>query len=519
MTVKNKKRRLSWPRVLIVLLVMAAGLYGYQVYGEDVAVELIQGQETEKHKPWFASYVDATLTPQYQFEQFDDNVVLSFVVANGETGKPSWGNAYTLKQASEELDLDRRIARLRQNNKDVVVSFGGLLNDELAVVYDDAKSLAATYQEVIDAYQLSTIDLDLENSGLTDRKAGKRRAEAMAILQKQNKGKLAIWLTLPVIPQGLTKDGTDCIAEMLAADVDLAGVNVMVMNFGQAKDGDLSMADNSIQALKKTHRQLKILYREKDIHLSDGALWQKIGATPMIGQNDVADELFTLDDAVTLNGFANEVGLGRMSMWSANRDLASTKNNINTGAVSNHASGVKQDAQAFADALGKGLEGKIAESASAKGNQTVSDVTESEVEVADDPATSPYEIWHENRSYLKDTKVVWHHNVYRAKWWTKGDAPDSPVLQESEIPWELVGPVLPGEVPVKLATLKAGTYPEWSEKVVYDGGDRVMYKGTPYEAKWWTQNENPERSGVDEDLIPWRPLTQKEIKEVLATKK
>lgn len=516
MILKNKKRRLSVPRFLLVLAILVAGVFGLRTYGADMAAELAPGKkEASDRKPWFASYVDATLTPQYQFEQYEDNVVLSFVVAKSNTKEASWGNAYSLKQASEDLDLDRRIARLRQNGKDVIVSFGGLLNDELALVYDNADDLAAAYQQVIDAYQLSTIDLDLENDGLTDCEAGKRRAEAIAKLQKDNKNQLAVWLTLPVIPQGLTKDGTDTVAEMLAAGVDLAGVNLMTMNFGQARDDKKSMAENAIDALKQTHRQLKILYREADIHLSDGAVWQKLGATPMIGQNDISQELFTLEDAAVLNEFAVEVGLGRVSMWSANRDLSSNKNNVNTGVVSNHASGVKQDGQAFAAALREGMDGDIA--ASAKG-KTVSDVKEGESDAADDPKTSPYEIWQETKSYLKDTKVVWRHNVYRAKWWTKGDAPDSPVLQESEIPWELVGPVLEGEKPVKLATLPPGTYPEWNPEEVYDSGKRIMYNGIAYESKWWNQNENPERSGVDDDLIPWRALSQQEIKKILKQK-
>ena len=30
-------------------------------------------------------------------------------------------------------------------------------------------------------------------------------------------------------------------------------------------------------------------------------------------------------------------------------------------------------------------------------------------------------------AYPKNTKIVWHHNVYEAKWWTQGDVPDAPV--------------------------------------------------------------------------------------------
>lgn len=40
----------------------------------------------------------------------------------------------------------------------------------------------------------------------------------------------------------------------------------------------------------------------------------------MIGQNDVAGDVFTTNDASDLLGFAWTHDLGRLSFWSANRD-------------------------------------------------------------------------------------------------------------------------------------------------------------------------------------------------------
>ena len=55
-----------------------------------------------------------------------------------------------------------------------------------------------------------------------------------------------------------------------------------------------------------------------------------MGATPMIGQNDTPDEVFTLADATALNQFALSHKLGRMSMWSANRDIVCGTNYVFT---------------------------------------------------------------------------------------------------------------------------------------------------------------------------------------------
>lgn len=51
-----------------------------------------------------------------------------------------------------------------------------------------------------------------------------------------------------------------------------------------------------------------------------GASWATIGVTPMIGVNDTVPEVFTLQDAQDLLAFARQNGLGRLAMWSANRD-------------------------------------------------------------------------------------------------------------------------------------------------------------------------------------------------------
>jgi chitinase len=145
----------------------------------------------------------------------------------------------------------------------------------------------------------------------------------------------------------------------------------------------------------------------------------------------------------------------------------------------------------------------------------VTNVEKKTVQKPDDPAKSPYQIWSKSGTYLEGTKVVWHQNVYEAKWWTQGDAPDNPVLQTYESPWKLIGPVLPGETPLPPSTLPAGTYPEWSGAGVYDTGQRVLFKGVPYQAKWWTQGESPAAASSDAESSPWVPLTQAQINDII----
>jgi len=504
-------RRLSPLRVVLGVIIVAAvaggTFFGLKIFGS--------AQADTAYTPWFAGYVDVTATPAYAFEtpkeKADRDVVLSFIVADAEEPcTPTWGSAYTLDEASHELDLDRRLARLRQEGGQAIVSFGGLLNHELATTCTDEKKLQEAYTSVIDRYKVTTIDLDIEGENLSDAAAGERRANAIADLQKSRRASgddLAVWLTVPVAPSGMTEDGTDAVAQLLKAGVDLAGVNVMTMNYGASREDGQSMAEASIDALNAVHRQLGTLYSRADMELTDATLWSKIGATPMIGQNDVRDEVFGIGDAEKLSAFAQEQKLGRMSLWSLNRDVTCGPNYVDLKRVSDACSGIDQGDATFAGILSKGFDGRPELSAS---TVTTSEADQIET-IVDDPATSPYPIWSKTAGYLEGTKIVWHGNVYQAKWWTRGDLPDNPVLNEWETPWTLIGPVLPGEKPYEPPTLPEGTYPDWAGTSQYDKGDRVLFDGIPYEAKWWNQGESPEAASSDPDSSPWVALTEDEV--------
>lgn len=508
-------RKLSIKRLLIAILVIIAISY----FSFSKVQNWQENKTTSILDAWFAPYVDVTAFPTYEFTKLGNNtnanVILSFIVASeSDPCLPTWGNAYTLEQAGIDLDLDRRIARLRQLGGEIAISFGGLLNNELAISCTDTVKLQNAYQAVIGKYKVETIDLDIEGSALNDEVSLTRRAITLAKLQKETRDKgenLAIWLTLPVAPSGLTEAGTDAVATMLNNGVDLAGVNIMTMDYGQSKSSDQSMSAAAMQSLIETHRQLGIIYDQSGTHLSQASLWKKIGATPMIGQNDVLEEVFSLDDAANLNDFIIQNNIVRTSMWSANRDIQCGENYVNVSVVSDSCSGVKQQAQEYLNILSTNLKGRLQQNANA--------ITESDpvlTVVEDDPDNSPYPIWSEQNVYLQGTKVVWHSNVYMAKWWTQGDLPDNPTLQSYQTPWQLIGPVLPGEVKISQATLPKDTYPEWSGKEQYDSGEIILFEGVPYKAKWWTQGDSPAAASSNPTSSPWIALTQAEIKKIIA---
>ena len=499
-----------WRTLLAVVALLVLGTGGTYAARQHEAA-----QSATSTKPWFAAYVDVTATPTYAFDQLGStthrDVMLSFIVAAAKDDcTPSWGSAYTLDQAGDSLDLDRRIAHLQQQGGHVAVSFGGQRNHEMSINCTDPAKLYTAYSAVLDRYKISTIDLDIEGPDLSNKEAGVRRATVLAKLQadrRQHGKKLAIWLTLPVTPQGLSEDGTTMVTQLLDRKVDLAGVNAMTMDYGQSKSADQSMQAASESALTRTAYQLGILYQKAGINLNAATIWSKIGATPMVGQNDEAKEVFTVKDATGFNLFARKHGVGRMSMWSANRDRACGSNYVDLKTVSDSCSGVIQAPQGFATLLSDNFKGNVDSSA---GVVTTSNKTKT-VQKADDPNTSPYQIWSMSGTYLQGTKIVWHHNVYQAKYYTQGDTPDNPVLQSYQTPWELVGPVLPGEKPIPQATLPEGTFPEWDGKTVYDSNNQVLFKGVPYQAKWYNVGQSPAAASANPNDSPWKPLTQEQI--------
>ncbi|MGB3015450.1 MAG: hypothetical protein WBB41_12565 [Candidatus Nanopelagicales bacterium] len=484
-----KQTRVSLVRVgilLVAILVMAAGVRWIMAPGLAVA--------PTPEASVFAGYVDVTATPTYQFEAPADspqsNVILAFIVAGKENPcEPTWGTYYSMDAAATQLDLDRRIAQLRSIGGDVSVSFGGQINDELAVVCRNVDALTDAYASVVDRYTLSSIDLDIEGPALADIAALERRAQAIAALQAEAVAggrELQVWLTLPVATQGLTAEGVAAVEVTLAGGVDIAGVNGMTMNFGGSKSAGQSMAGAVEDAASALHRQVVAAYAGRGIGLDGEQAWRKVGITPMIGQNDLPGEVFTLDDAAAVNTFALDNGVGLLSMWSLNRDATCTSPLPKTvPVVQTSCSGIDQDGRSFADVLANGADVAVAEPSASGAAQSQVDPV-----VVDDPDTSPFPIWDPVGTYPAGTRVVWKREVYRAKYWTSGISPDTPQSTE-ESPWTLVGPVLPGDKPAPLPTLPANTYPTWKAKSVYNKGQRVQVGRVPYEAKWWTQGQPP----------------------------
>ncbi|MEV5311619.1 cellulose binding domain-containing protein [Streptomyces sp. NPDC052610] len=289
----------------------------------------------------FAPYVDTSLYPAFDLLAAADatgvkDYNLAFVTDGGGC-TPKWGGVTDLANDA----VAAQIGALRAKGGDVRVSFGGAAGSELATACSSADALAAAYGKVVDAYALTKVDFDVEGGALPNAAANTRRAQAIAKLQKQHPD-LDVSFTLPVMPEGLTQDGVNLLADAKKNGVGIDTVNIMAMDYGPAYSGD--MGTYAEQAATATQAQIKSV-----LGLSDSAAWKTVAVTPMIGVNDVTSEIFKVDDAAQLVDFAKAKGLGWLSMWSGTRDKQCA------GGAQNHAdatcSSIVQEKYAFTKAF------------------------------------------------------------------------------------------------------------------------------------------------------------------------
>ncbi|MGY0485646.1 chitinase [Streptomyces sp. WG-D5] len=286
----------------------------------------------------YAPYLSATTAYATDSAGSPDAYNLAFVVANGSACTPSWGGHTEIGDTA----VAARLKKLAASGATLRVSFGGASGKELATACDSASDLADAYAAALDAAGGAThVDFDVEGDTLKDSAANTRRAEAVALLQKERD--VDVTFTLPVMPSGLDDDAVSLLEAANDEGVQVSTVNIMTMNYGESYQGDMS--DYARTAARATHTRLK-----KVFGLSDAKAWQGMALTPMLGVNDIEGETFTLADAAQLRSFAEDKGIAWVSTWATFRDVA-CEDGTDTDDAATNCSGVRQSDGAFGRTL------------------------------------------------------------------------------------------------------------------------------------------------------------------------
>lgn len=140
---------------------------------------------------YFSPYVDISLTPIFNLTQTEQQTgqkdyTLAFVLDGGGCNA-EWAGSIPINQGFMQSD----ISSLRAAGGDVIASFGGEVGTELATSCGSESALQAQYQNVINGYNLTHIDFDIEGSTLSNTSANTLRDQAIVGLEKaaQSAGK------------------------------------------------------------------------------------------------------------------------------------------------------------------------------------------------------------------------------------------------------------------------------------------------------------------------------------------
>jgi hypothetical protein len=256
------------------------------------------------------------------FKQTGHNIwTLCFIVAD-YSGKPSWNGDSSI----DNQFFSDYINDIRSLGGDVIVSFGGASGKlkfnkgkEIATVTYDINELARKYQTIIDKYALTYIDIDIEGSATFDKASVERRNKALKIVRNNNPG-IIISYTLATNHWGLSDENINILKNAVSVGFELDGnndlmsvVNLMAMDYGYVDNGGTLMGTYAISAAEGTYNQLQ------NINMKNA----KIGITPMIGQNDIQDEIFTISNAKQVANWAKGKNWIRtIAFWSINRDTS-----------------------------------------------------------------------------------------------------------------------------------------------------------------------------------------------------
>jgi hypothetical protein len=264
----------------------------------------------------FAPYVDMSLTADQNIVSMQGAagfkaVTLAFLVStNGcAVGWGGLGGTLPTDTLANGTTILSQVQALQKAGVQVIVSFGGASGQEPAVNCTSAAQLQALYQSVITRYGVTMLDFDIEGGEQTNDTANALRAQALKGLKAANP-KLVVSYTLPVLPTGLTVDGTNILNGVKSAGLALDVLNIMAMDYGGAVASG-GMGTDAVDAAQAAEAQLK----------AAGLTATTVGITPMIGQNDSQGEIFSLSDAQTVLNFASSTTyVSRLSMWSLARD-------------------------------------------------------------------------------------------------------------------------------------------------------------------------------------------------------
>jgi hypothetical protein len=229
---------------------------------------------------------------------------LAFVLSSGGCN-PAWDGSRSLQGGVDAT----AISQIRAAGGDVVPSFGGWSGNKLGPNCGTPEALAGAYQQVISAYGLKAIDIDIENSDEFENETVQDRILTALKIVKQNNPGLQTIVTFGTTTTGPNYYGGRLIDRSLALGANIDIFTIMPFDFGSSNVGTDTV--NAAEGLKNKLRTT--------FGWSDAQAYAHIGISGMNGLSD-QQELTSLQTWTSIRDYAKSHGLGRLAFWSVNRD-------------------------------------------------------------------------------------------------------------------------------------------------------------------------------------------------------
>jgi hypothetical protein len=232
---------------------------------------------------------------------------LAFILSGGGCN-PTWDGQRALRGGSDESTI-KAIQAAGGAVIPSVGGYGGGPSGKLGPACGSADALANAYIQVIDAYGLKAIDIDIEASDEFESEAVQDRIlNALKLVKERRPGTQTI-ITFPTSVSGPTWWGGRLVTQSKALNANIDVFTQMPFDFGGS-----DMYANTVSATEGLKNALKTANG-----WSDDTAYRHMGISGMNGISD-QHETTSLATWTQIRDWAAARHLARFTFWSVNRD-------------------------------------------------------------------------------------------------------------------------------------------------------------------------------------------------------
>jgi hypothetical protein len=249
---------------------------------------------------------------------------MAFVLASGGCN-PAWDGESGLTGGVHAS----YISQIKAAGADVVPSIGGWSGNKLGPNCTTVDALAGAYQQVINAFGLKAIDIDIENTDEFENFTVQDRIVNALKIVKQKNPSIKTILTFGTTTSGPSSTGIRLINQTRALGANVDVFTIMPFDFG----GGANMYQNTVNAAEGLKNAVKSAYG-----YTDAQAYSHLGISGMNGVSDQS-EITTVAIWTQIRDYAKSHGFARFTYWAVNRDRGSCPN----GTLASDCSGIAQN--------------------------------------------------------------------------------------------------------------------------------------------------------------------------------